>query len=351
MKHQFDLNDLAYAIRIGKKPIGFQPCPITKNGKINPAMTRFLLDSGEVFDIFHVKPVYYETLNHTWRPLSEVTSYHGNKNIVFNSNALFKVHPRFLNWIEKRCQLLGGSVQYETPFTKHLNEMSIPKIGMTVTTVYPDPDPESTTVDGFVTSGYKSTMQNLKDTVTGDGANPTSPFTPKRMFIRTLRNGSGYYGSRVYMLFDTASIPDGDTISGANLSIYGLSTDYVNNSTSTYHITACNPASNTNLVASDYGNFSYTSFASIAFASLSQSAYNDFALNGSGIANVSKTGISKFGGICSQELNVAAQTSGHDNIFACYEAEQTGTSNDPKLAVTHAAAGGGQNSNFLMFMA
>lgn len=201
---------------------------------------------------------------------------------------------------------------------------------MATLTVYPDPSTGSTTCDAFITSGYGATMQIAHDTATGDGANPSSA----DMYIRALKNASGFYLSRIGMTFDTSSLGASATISSAVLSLYGTSTYYSNPSSSSATIVDFNPASNNNIAAGDFDAFSYTSFASIAQSSLSQSAYNDFTLDSNGIATINKTGISGFG--CIYEVDRVVTTIGTaDNIFNFLPADTSGTSQDPKLVITY----------------
>jgi len=211
------------------------------------------------------------------------------------------------------------------------------KRGNTTTTVYSQASPASTAMNANTTSGYFSTMALAHNATTGDGSSVASPYANNQFITRTLRNATGYYLSRCMWLFDTSAISSGDTISSATLSLYGGTFAYSNSSSESYEIVQSSPASNTTIANSDLGNYSFTSFASIAFSSMSQSAYNDFSLNASGISNVTKAGISKFGSCGGLDLNISSMTSGHDNIMATYEASYTGTTRDPKLVVEHVA--------------
>lgn len=206
---------------------------------------------------------------------------------------------------------------------------------MATLTAYPDASTGATTVDGFITSGYGATMTIAHNTATGDGANPAHATD---MYIRALQNGSGTYLARIGMTFDTSALTSGATISSAVLSLFGTSLYYSNPSSSSAVIVAFAPSANNNLVTSDFGTYSYTSFASIALSSLSQSAYNDFTLDANGIANISKTGISRFG--CIFEVDRAITTiTGVDNLFNFKPADTSGTSNDPKLVITYTLGG------------
>lgn len=356
MKNQIDINDLAYVEARYGKVVATLPCPQDKKtGKINPQTSMFAIaDKKDVVSVFHVKPIYYEHRSSTdtdlvFRPMYEVCEHYGNHSVVFKYEKLAEVHPRFVDWLNKRMKLIGGKVSVTSPFSNNpvgynftmqtLHYALVrPMVGLTTTTVYPDPDPESTTVDGFITSGYYSTMALAVAATSGDGANPTSPFSPKRMFIRTLRNASGYYLGRTFFLFDTSAIGDSDTITDGVLSLYGLTNDFVNANSTRYVIVSSSPASNTDLVVGDFDQVGSTSYASINLASLSQTAYNDFTLDSNGRGNISKTGVSKFGGRSGLDFDTGTMSSGNDNIFAHYEADATGTANDPKLVVTHSSA-------------
>lgn len=335
--NQVDFNDVQYILERGYKPQSFSVGLKGKDGRILPHVTQFNLEDGKSVSVFHVKPIYYETKSGHWRPISEICLYHGNSRIVLNENWR-NASPRFIEWLIKRQAVLGSELLLPTPFgefkTQDYARPSV-HLGMTITTVYPDPDPETTTMDGMVTSGYAASWAALRAIGTGDGAGSTSPYGNNCYIVRALRNASGYYVNRTMFLFDTSSISSGDTINSATLSLYGNTFAYVNNSSTSFEIVQSNPASNTDIVAGDIDAFSFTSFASINYSSLSQSAYNDFSLNASGISNVTKAGISKFGGITGLDLNQTTMTSGHDNIFAFKEAESSGTSTDPKLAVDH----------------
>ena len=213
---------------------------------------------------------------------------------------------------------------------------------MSTLTVYPDPSTGATTCDGFTTSGYGATMLIAHNTATGDGANPAHA---TNMYIRALKNASGFYLSRVGMGFDTSALTAGVTISSAVLSLFGTSFAYANGSSTSATIVGYAPTTDNTMVTSDFGKFSYVSWASIALASLSQSAYNDFTLDANGIANINKTGITRIG--CITEVDRAVTTIGTaDNLFNFKPADTAGTSNDPKLVITYTSSS--QVKDFIM---
>ena len=146
--------------------------------------------------------------------------------------------------------------------------------------------------------------------------------------------------------FDTSSLGSGATISSATFSLYGSSKQ---NSFTSGGASAvlCKfaPGSNTAAATSDYGTIDKTlqSDGSIAYASWSTSGPNDFALNATGLGNVNKTGRTWLM-TCSandQATSAPAWSGTKQTDLQAYYAEQTGTSQDPKLAITYTAGGGG----------
>jgi hypothetical protein len=148
--------------------------------------------------------------------------------------------------------------------------------------------------------------------------------------------------SRSSFTFNTSTLGSGSTISDATFSVYGYSI-YKNAWAGNFslNIVSSFPASNNNLVNSDYSNFGSTSFSNIAELSFAVNSYNDFSLNLNGINNISKTNISGFGGRSGSDLlNIAPNFySGYD-YAACevYFSDYTGNTRDPKLVVTYTEA-------------
>jgi hypothetical protein len=148
--------------------------------------------------------------------------------------------------------------------------------------------------------------------------------------------------TRSIFLFDTSSIPDSNSIDDATLSIYGYDkTNSFSGDEPNINIYSSNPASNTALEAGDFDSLGETAFSTaITYTSFSTAGYNNFTLNASGIAAVSKTSVTKLGGR-NANYDVANTSpiwaSGADMNILVYFAEQTGTSQDPKLTVTHSA--------------
>ena len=214
-------------------------------------------------------------------------------------------------------------------------------------TVNPDPDAETTTFDSrYNAGGYNASFSvpssaasssTAADSITsGEISGYVSTATSGR-FSTVMRGGFG---------FDTASLGAGATISSATFSLYGSSKQ---NSFTSGGASAvlCKfaPGSKTAAATSDYGTIDKTlqSDGSIAYASWSTSGYNDLTLNATGLGNINKTGRTWLM-TCSandQATSAPAWSGTKQTDLQAYYAEQTGTSQDPKLAITYTAGGGG----------
>ena len=213
----------------------------------------------------------------------------------------------------------------------------------TTTTVYPDADPETTTVDGDVRqSSAGDTFANLRAGA-GTSAQPSVASSTCGTLNATTVSNNYDVLIRFIALFDTSSIPDTDTIDSATLSFHGRSKSDQMGGTHGIGVVTSTPASNTDLVAGDYAQLATTRQANdITLASWSTVGYNDFALNATGLGNISKTGVSKFGSRLSFDIDNSAPTWGSEESVAGgnYAADDAGTTRDPKLAVIHTGAAG-----------
>lgn len=207
---------------------------------------------------------------------------------------------------------------------------------MATLTVYPVAGANSP-VDGQVyRGGQLETFANLRS---GAGTNKDENATVENVAILFASNVSGKYDSlyRAIYCFDTSAIPDDAVIDSAVLSLYGNSKSSDLGSTA-LHIAGATPASTSALAAADYGQTGSTSFASIPYASFSTSGYNDFTLNAAGIANINKSGISKFSARLGWDIDnnyTGTWSSFGSTSFWAYFADNTGTSKDPKLVITY----------------
>lgn len=234
-------------------------------------------------------------------------------------------------------QLNGSIILTKIVPRKFLQEATYPVYTDTTSTFYPDPDVEVTSVDGNVTRDASgSSWSSLRDGV-GTTADDVENST---IVVRAVVNADPTLFNllaRGVFLFDTSTISDNDTITEATLSIYGSNKTNTSSIDMDINIYSSSPASNTALVAADYNiaNFGSTAFSStISYTNWALSAYNAFVLNGNGLSNISKTGVSKFGArnVNYDVSNSAPSTvvAGQNNL-ACQMSEHV---NDPKLVVT-----------------
>ena len=103
------------------------------------------------------------------------------------------------------------------------------------------------------------------------------------------------------------------------------------------------PASNDNLVNADKSQVGTTDFGRSAQQdTLTAGAYNDITLNANGLTNISKTGISKFGGVFGFDFdNTTTGLTWASGVFQAVStafADTAGTTNDPKLVITYTPA-------------
>lgn len=214
------------------------------------------------------------------------------------------------------------------------------------TTFRPDPDPETSSVDGWVRefNNDSDTWADQRDGP-GNGFNDSED-TPAWVAINPDNTSPNFREiRRGILLFDTASL-GGDTIDAATFSIRGTGSNNPSGEvTMDINVYSSAPASNTALVAGDFDSLGTTAFSTtITFAGWSTSGFNDFVFNASGRAAVDGSGVSKFG-VRNATHDAADSEPSHPsnrefNSLVGYAADRVGTANDPTLVVTHTAAGG-----------
>lgn len=202
-------------------------------------------------------------------------------------------------------------------------------------TYNPDANPETTSVDGSITrnTGSDETWATIHDATDGTSVEPSAVDGGCQIYAETEPNYRAIVRSAY--LFDTSALPDNAVISDAVYSNYGELKGHAVWSP-TVNVFASTPASNTDLVIGDYDQFGVTGFStSQAISTLSITGYNDWTLNASGLAAISKTGITK---LALREAAYDAPNSapgGTGNVYyAGYYSEQ-GAGFKPKLVVTY----------------
>jgi len=139
--------------------------------------------------------------------------------------------------------------------------------------------------------------------------------------------------------FDTSSIPDGNNIDAAVISLYGTGKQDGLSCSPSINVYSASPAADDELANGDFQTIGTTPYcdAAIGYAVWAV-AYNDFTLNATGRAAISKTGVSHFG--FRDVVYDAGGTvpnwvyTGVSNLNVYYSNNGT---NKPKLVVTHSA--------------
>lgn len=209
---------------------------------------------------------------------------------------------------------------------------------------FPDPNPETTTVDGIAIQQYTSGSGQPWATIrAAAGTAASNNLTSGQIAGWVADNASTRWTLifRSLFLFDTSVITSGATVSAASF-IFSIINRLVPNpaqnaagNRSDIYLVSSNPASNTSLTATDFSTVGSTSFGSLAYASAT-GGRRTITLNGSGLANITTSGISKFGlRIGADQLNTAPTWfSNEQNFYTAYFADNTGTASDPELSVT-----------------
>lgn len=236
-----------------------------------------------------------------------------------------------------------------------LDRFELPSFGFDTLTVYPDASSGWTTVDGNVERSWvNQTFWNIRSGA-GTGADVSGTDDDVAALRASTTSNQFQRLARGIYTFDTSPLTASAVISATVFGSYGW--DLVTSLWASFEvdIVGSTPASNNNLVSADYGQLGSTVFASIARASLNAvnwwgwGGYNNFTLDSNGIANVSLTGISRFGSRLNWDTDNSfwgSWSSNASSYYNSYLADQTGTTNDPKLVITYTLPIA--NNNFLI---
>jgi len=214
--------------------------------------------------------------------------------------------------------------------------------GAATLTAYSDPDTETSTMDYYL--GFQGLdpddRVNWSTATTDNGDNINIARDSHALLNATWfqRSGTWEDALRSGMLFDTSSIGS-NVVSDA---VYSFTSNQATDTATelTFNIVSSNPASNTSVADADYDNFGTTSFGTIESDAVTHDSatYNSITLNGDGEAAISTSGITKLGMRWHADMADAEPSSGTSGA-GCSQlsADSSGTSQDPKLVVTHAA--------------
>lgn len=216
------------------------------------------------------------------------------------------------------------------------------KVGTTVSTFY------AGSGDGY-SAVWESTSSwaTVHDATTGNDTSATTT-TTYAGFCQHQTTGGKTSILRAFFPFDTASLPDTDDISAATLTLYstGTTANGDNDGDNFVAIVQTSQASNTTLANADYDTCgdaitNPTEGATrISLNSWSTGAgnANTFTLDATGISWISKTGYTKLGAREGHDVKNNQIANNTSSGAAVYLSEQSGTSTDPTLTVTHAPA-------------
>lgn len=208
------------------------------------------------------------------------------------------------------------------------------------------------TVDGYVYSYYGDGTWSGLRSASGSSSNYYDSYSST---VAGWESSYGQYNTiyRSIYVFDTSLIPDTNSVTAATFSVYGYSKQDDNGWNPSINVYSSSPSYDTSLTESDYGTLGSTAFSTaISYTNYSTSGYNSFALNSSGLAAVSKTGMTKLGIRTTADASNTAPgaAEGYANAyFGCYFSENG--SNQPKLSVTYSLPvatwdGGGSDNNW-----
>jgi len=210
---------------------------------------------------------------------------------------------------------------------------------------WPDPgDPGTTTVDGIV---RRFTTAESFATIRTSAGNSTWNATSDNAVQFTADTTSNTWTNlyRSFFTFDTSALTGAAVISAATVSlfdVYGVSDP--SGLGPGIDLVSVTPTANNALTASDYSAFGTTSYTGSpkTAGSWTSSAYNAFTLNATGLAAVSKTGITRIGARESTydiTGTTPTWTSGTNVGIGIQFSDQPGSSNDPKLEITYTVPG------------
>ena len=196
---------------------------------------------------------------------------------------------------------------------------------MATTTFYPE-----TSTNTY----YTETLAQATWAGARDAGNAALGTTDNHVQIRGIfyTGNSKYYVIRGFFWFDTSALP----VELINSAIFKATTHSGADADTTGYLVESTQDGSAALLAADFGAVGGTSFGSATFSETLDTE-NSLTLNDDGITNISKTGISYFALMDTDDFNNVTPTSGNSEIQV-YSVEEAGATKDPKLAVTYGEA-------------
>jgi hypothetical protein len=214
-------------------------------------------------------------------------------------------------------------------------------------TFSPDPHAETTSVDGYCVENTAQSWSSLRADV-GSSHNDTSSPLIIALLSSALTN-QFYNMHRSICLFDTSSLT-GQTVTEATLgaTYYTHSNTYPE--TAGVALVGSTPASNTDLVNSDYMELGDTRYCDSDVEDTSWSGVMTWSMNATGIAAIDIDGITKLGLVLGFDFDNSPPTwtaSGKQANLQVRSAENTGTASDPYLEVITVVSAAGSPAALL----
>jgi len=220
------------------------------------------------------------------------------------------------------------------------------RFAYTTSTFYPNPGDTTAPTDGILArdlgAGNGSTWNDIRN---GAGNQAYMPSTTD-VSPALAKDASGWWRMRRQLFgFNTSSIGT-DTISSGTLSLTDYSTsgpkdDFGGGNSEITFDAWADMNNEANFDAADYNDYdgveqvtarmTYNNFQS-------GNTYKDFTLNSSGISSIKKNGNTFFGARTGYDFDNSEPGGTGTTQFKMYMSDETGTSKDPKLVVTHTAA-------------
>lgn len=267
----------------------------------------------------------------------------GTKDEKHVYQAIIYMHPVFVlsggKWYRRETATTTESAFYEAKPLRYLAKLFSTAVAY------------AASYSGFSTSADA----DISETVTMDAGDPddwnlcidgtagqSSDSAATTILIRSQFSTAGNGSCNIHVAhlpFDTSTIPSGSSVSAATLSVYMTAkTNTTNDGNDTVNV--AQSSASPDLFAIIAGGGGATA---LDITSMTTSAYNNFTLNATGRSWITPGGTSYFG-LFEGHASAGFFVTGLDSITIS-SSENTGTSQDPTLAVTYTA----RSFSFWMF--
>lgn len=206
-------------------------------------------------------------------------------------------------------------------------------------TSYPDPNPESTSVDGLASHGADGTWTSIVNGAGDFGSDSGSNWSAT--LIQSASGANVWSNNRrAIVLFDTSGMGTGASVASSVFSFVPYAQADPQGWAPTFRLVSSAPASNTAVVAGDYDSVTGTQHgtADLTYAGLTLDAYNAITLNATGEAAIDVEGVTKLGmREATYDIADTAPTWAASKLLYVHvrAADTSGTATDPKLVTEY----------------